>query len=292
MKRKNPHSEPIKGNILSDSLRVTPFSTPENFFITQQGSIEAQLAIEKYNLRADSTAYTVPDFYFNQLEEQVLLKISESKLKDQVAMIDYQVPEGYFETLEHSIQSRIIEDKLKDSVSETGFNTPTDYFSDQKDNLQLKIAEHTLKSKVAEEGFAIPQDYFASLTDTIKKAARHVDKDKPQEATIIPFSERKNWLNYVSAAAVVFIIGIGSYFAVQKESTSPTATESSLQAMNTPVNLRDVSNEEILDYLAQVSEGEDLIQLTKFIDEETSSQNKIDKRIDDEDIKEYLNYML
>lgn len=292
MKRKNTHSEPIKGNILSDSLRVTPFSTPENFFISQQRSIETQLAIEKYNLRADSTAYTVPDFYFNQLEEQVLLKISESKLKDQVDMLDYQVPKGYFETLEHSIQSRIIEDKLKDTVSETGFNVPTGYFSDQKDNLQIKIAEYNLKSKVAEEGFVVPENYFASLTDTIKKAAKQVNDDKSEEATIISFSERKKWFSYVSTAAVVFIIGIGSYFAVQKESTEPTSPETSLQASNTNVNLRDVSNEEIVNYLAQVYEGEDLIQLTKFINEETSSQRKIDKRIDDEDIKDYLNYML
>ncbi|WP_164108796.1 MULTISPECIES: hypothetical protein [Sphingobacterium] len=260
MKEKDTHNEPIGRNKLPDSLRVTPFSTPENFFGVQQQSIVAQLTIEKCKLNADSTTYPVPDHYFDQLEEQILSKVSESKLKNQTATLDYQVPDGYFETLEHSIQSRLAENKLQDAVSDTGFN--------------------------------VPQDYFESLTDTIKKATKQLDNENPENTTIISFSERKKWFSYASTAAVVFLIGIGSYFAVQKDATAPAITEPDLQANSAKVNLHDVSNEEILDYLAQVSEGEDLIHLTKFVENETSSQNKIDKRIDDEDIKEYLNYML
>lgn len=293
MNEKDTHNEPRRENIFSDSLRATPFSIPKNFFEAQEEMIQARLTLEKQGQSPESASYSVPKGYFDQLEEQILTGISESKLKEQAAILDYKVSEEYFETLETSIQTRIAELKLKESVSEEGFYVPQAYFVQQEEALHAIVSEENLKSKVAEDGFSTPSGYFDGLASNIQSAIS-VDQRKKsnqtEETIIVPISKKSNWLSYASAAAVVFIIGVGSYFALHQGPKSTTISVA--QSSSLKVNLSDVSNDEIVDYLAQVSEGDELIHLTRMLEQETSSPNQIDKAIGDEDIKEYLNYML
>lgn len=283
MNKKDTHNEQTREFLISDSLRVSPFSIPENFFSIQEKSIHAQVRIENLVRSTETTNYTVPEHYFDQLEEQILLKIAESKLKDKIPTLDYEVSDGYFDGLTQSIQAKLVEQKLKESVSETGFDIPSDYFTDQKNALIAKISEGSLKSKVAEDGFIVPTHYFENLANSIQSAVL-----APEQTIIVPIAKKSNWFSYAAAAAVVFIIGIGSYFALQQQ-TEPT---SFADVRSVKDNLRAVSDDEIVDYLAQISEGDELIHLTKMVEEETSTKDQIDKNLDEEEIKEYLNYML
>lgn len=292
MNKKDTHNEPARENTFSDSMRVNPFSIPDNFFNVQEKSIIAQLSIEKVEQPTASASYTVPKGYFDVQEKQILTKIFESKLKDQTPTIAYEVPDGYFDSLVESIQSRIFEQDLKAAIPKDGFNIPSAYFEDQSYTIQAKITADKLKSKVAKEGFVVPENYFDTLSAAVLNSIGTNDGDN-EEATIVQMSNRRTWFSYASAAAVVFIIGIGSYFALQQQTdTSSNVALSADMGSNPKVDLGDISNDEIVDYLAQVSEGEELFHLTRMLEQETSSQDQINRTIDDEDIKEYLNYML
>lgn len=288
MKERDTYNEPMGENNLPNSLRVTPFSTAEDFFSKQEELIRAEINIKKRLSSSTSIDYSLPEGYFDQLEESIIIKKSESELKEQVAQLMYEVPQDYFTTLQDSIQAKISEIKLKESVMQSGFTVPTDFFVDQEDMLYARKSEDFLKAAIAEDGYSVPEHYFDVLTSKITQTASALAPDN-EGAKVITITRKRRWINYVAAAAGIFLIGFGSYFALKQSPLSDTTSD--LHVVN-KVNLNDVSNEEILEYLAQVSEGEELIHLTKFVDQETITQNHIDKTIDDEDIEEYLNYML
>ncbi|MFD2553429.1 hypothetical protein [Sphingobacterium tabacisoli] len=288
MNQRDTYNEPMEENNLPDALRVTPFSTNEDFFAKQEELIRAEIKIGIQRSSLESSGYTVPEGYFGQLKESIFLKESEQKLKEQVATLSYQVPENYFESLEDSIRIKISEINLKESVVQSGFTVPTDYFATLENRITAQRSEEFLRSKVTTDGYLTPADYFQSLTG---KITSKISADGEDEGVkIIAINRERSLSSYISAAAVLFLIGFGSYFAL-KQTPSSDATPN-LQTSTSKINVSDVSDEEILEYLAQVSEGEELIHLTKFVEQEKTSQDHIDNSIDDEDIKEYLNYML
>ncbi len=288
MNQRDTYNEPMEENNLPDSLRVTPFSTNEDFFAKQEELIRAQIKIGMQSSSLESSGYTVPEGYFGQLEESIFLKESERKLKEQAADLSYQVPENYFENLADSIRVKISEINLKESVVQSGFAVPADYFATLENRITVQGSEEFLKSKVTTDGYSTPADYFQSLAGKITSKTSANGEDEGVKT--IAINRERSWYSYISAAAVLFLIGFGSYFAL-KQTPSSDATPN-LQTSTSKINVKDVSDEEILEYLAQVSEGEELIHLTKFVEQEKTNQGPIDNSIDDEDIKEYLNYML
>ncbi|ERJ60786.1 hypothetical protein [Sphingobacterium paucimobilis] len=290
MRERDIYNEPMEDNNLPDSLRVTPFSTPNDFFIKQKESILTEISVFQSRTLPASDGYSLPKDYFEQLEESILIKKSEIRIKEQ-ATFSADVPQGYFENLEHSILAQISEIKLKETIIDDGFAIPTDYFSSLEKDIATKRSEEALKSKVPSDGYSIPTDYFNALSDKINSTSSLYRNDNGTKAKTIAINKGRNWINYISAAALLFLIGFGSYFTLKQASLSNSIPR--LQTNSTQINLGEVSDEEILEYLAQVSEGEELMHLTKFIEQEdTANQNHIDNTIADEDIKEYLNYML
>lgn len=318
MKEKDTYKdENIREDNLPKTLRVTPFSIPENFFGDQQVSILSQINIQV----SDAIEHVVPEWYFESLEDRILSKISSENLKNQVSEPGFIAPDTYFETLENSIFAKISEGKLQDKVAEAGYTIPTDFFSNQENEITIRIAESNLKVNAKDTGYSVPEQYFENayediivetitmqwkkniigdgfnvpdhyfdaLTADINRATIAYEDNK-HTPRVIPLPKSKDWLNYISAAAVLLIISIGSYFALQEKNVNQAVNIA--KTNTTKVDLHDVSDDEILNYLAQVSEDEELIHLTKFVDKEEIDHKHIDKTIDDEDIKEYLNYML
>lgn len=311
MKERDTYNEAMEGNGLPDSLRVTPFSIPDDFFSKQQERIRAKM-----------NYYSAPEGDFEQLEEPAWIRQAGNTFREHAAELTYHVPEGYFEMLQDSIQAKISESKLRESITQDGFITPADYFNNQEAIFQVRKIEDNLKSKIPGDGYSTPENYFGTLTDSIQSeiltgrwkqttksegflvpdnyfqdlflavtdatTVRGSDKTEPKVITI---SKHKSWLSYASAAAVALVIGFGSYFALRDTSLSSGTAAVALTGTS-KIDLHDVSDEEILEYLAQVSDGEELIHLTKYMEPEKTSQTHIDNTIKDEDIKEYLNYML
>lgn len=288
MNQRDTYNERMEENNLPDSLRVTPFSTNEDFFAKQEERIRAEIRIGIHIPKLESNGYTVPEGYFEQLKESIFLKESERRLKEQASDLSYQVPQNYFESLADSIRIKTSEINLKKSVVQSGFTVPSDYFSTLENRIILQRSEEFLRKNIPTDGYSTPTGYFQSLSGTIiSKTSAH---GKNEGLKTIAIDRERSWFSYISAAAVLFLIGFGSYFALKQTPSSDASPNLLTNTSN--INLNDVGDEEILGYLAQISEGEELIHLTNFIEKEKTGQDHLDNSIDDEDIKEYLNYML
>lgn len=319
MKEKDTYNEDLGNLNLPDSLRVTPFAVPDNFFDLQHQEIANQVKIDTIFNTAEANQYNVPQNYFENLEQSILAKISEAKLKDQIADSGFEVPNGYFQSLSDQISTKIVEEDFKGKITSTGFSTDENYFERLENQIFAKIAESNLKEQVTEDGFEVPAAYFEeleentfasiqvdSLKETITEPGFTVPADyeskltasiqariaeeftiKPTETPVVHLPKRKSWVAYGSAAAVALFVGIGSYFAINSADTTQATTFD-----NQVVNLDGISDEDIVDYLAQVSDGQDLLHLSSIIEEKSGEEIHIQSDLDEEDIEEYLNYML
>lgn len=323
MKENYTHNEELGGKNLPDSLRVNPFLTPTHFFEEQENQILNQIhlhsLIRPYNDSQDNIATTqsVPNGYFETLTHTIFAKIAEQDLKDKVTDTGFSSPDQYFENLTAAIESRVAEEDIKSLVPELDFEVPDDYFESAENQILAKISENSLRDTIGQDaGFTTPHDYFEKSLDeieakiTTEKWLIEIGKDhftvpvgyfdqlnerilsktnstSSQQGQIITLPKRTSWKKY-AVAAVALIIGTGAYFGFQ-ETNSEQQTQ---QFASTEVNLENISDEEILNYLVQVSEGQDLIQLTKFASDTKEDNVQLDSDIDNKEIEEYLNYML
>ena len=325
MKENNTYNEELGGKNLPDSLRVNPFFVPKNFFEEQEERILDQIRLERLvgNLNvSDSTNATtspnIPEEYFETLTDNIFAKIAEQDLKDKVSEAGFSVPNLYFDHLDESIKARIAEENLKSRVPEIHFEVQENYFSTSEDQILAKLSESKLRDQVGtESGFAVPELYFeeaqAEIEGKILTEKLHTEIDKnsftvptgyfdnlsaeilakttdttKQETTIITLPSRTNWRKYSAAAAIALIVGVGSYFGFQTNNSNSSTT----LLASTEVNLDNVSDEEIISYLAQVSDGADLIHLTEYTSDSNEENIQLDSDIENKEIEEYLNYML
>ena len=234
--------------------------------------------------------FGVPEGYFNHLENNILAKIAEQKLKQQVSDTGFAVPPDYFAQLEEHIQGRLFEQKLKDSISADSYQVPQGYFEELTDRIKASVALEQLMTPTKEEGFEVPTGYFESLSSRIMdKVADSSPVDTIEKSTtpVIQMSSKRNWVRYASAAAIAMFVGIGSYWYMD-QSTSTTPQADPAQA-----SLQEISNEEIVRYLAQVADGEELIELATYVDNEAAESDfEINTKVNDKEIEEYLKYML
>ncbi len=213
-------------------------------------------------------------------EENTYNEQGGSNLPDYLRVNPFGIPEGYFGTLENSILGKVAEQKLKDSVSDTGFGVPEGYFEDGASTILSRIAEQKLKDKVTADGYEVPTGYFESLSDRI------IHKVTAQP-TVLRLPKR-SWIRYTAAAAVAIFLGISSYWYIDSGNTNLN------EGQNTQASLGEISNDEIVNYLAQVTDGVELIELATYLNNEetTESSFEIDQQLNDKEIEEYLNYML
>lgn len=319
MKENNTYNNELGGKNLPDSLRVNPFLIPTNFFEEQESRIISQIRMEKLIGEVNETDEqnaTLPSRYFENLTDSIFAKIAEQNLKDKILEDGFAVPNQYFDQLAQNTETNILEEKLKSNVPMLEFRVPENYFSTAEEQIFAKLAESKLRSQIGEEaGFTVPDQYFEQMQTGIEAhiltekwgaeigkeqftvpegyfdelsaniLAKTTNKTK-QETTIINLPKRMNWKKYSAAAAIVLLAGVGSYFGFQNNNPS------SNQLAKTEINLENVSDEEIISYLAQISEGEDLIQLAEFASDNNEENALLDPDIESKEIEEYLNYML
>jgi hypothetical protein len=276
MKENNTYHEGMETNNLPDSLRVNPFVVPKNYFNGLNEAITSQIKLESSHKKD----LAVPLGYFEKLQENILIKIAEEKLRDQIQTDGFGHPDDYFSSLQNDILLKVSENKLKSIVTQDGFQTPSLYFSEFNDQISAKIITENLKHVVPTDGFEAPNSYFETLTTTITKTI-HVESasDLPTEDNIRFIKKKISWSKYAIAASLIGILGIGSYFVIQS---------SSLQQEQK--NLSHVSDQEIINYLAQTGNGDDLLYVAKYIDEKDIVGTN--GKIKDEDIEDYLKYTL
>ncbi len=288
MEEKNTHINDLGGIIPPHSLGVNPFEVPSNFFEKQKEEILNQIQLEKSNVFDSFSSNSVPDNYFQSLENNILNRINEIKLKEQVNSEGdgFAVPVDYFSDLSHRIQDRVNEENLESIATTDGFAVPDVYFTSLESAIQSKIAEQNIRDYADQDGFVAPTSYFEDLENKILLRVKQIDEPAKVDTPVVSLSKwRTNWSKY-SAAAVILLIGIGTYLSFSDNPSEQVE-------IATTVDLQKISDAELVNYLAQESNSQELIQLTQLIDAKPSELiEQLESDINDEDIEEYLNYML
>jgi hypothetical protein len=274
MKENNTYHEGMEANNLPDSLRVNPFDVPKDYFKDLNESLIAQVKLES----SPKEIRDVPVGYFEKLQQNILGKVAEEKLKDQIKTDGFSHPDDYFSSLQNNILLKVTEDNLKSKVTQDGFETPSLYFNEFNEQIAAKIITDNLKQVVITDGFEAPNKYFESLTAKITKSIHAgLPSDLPAEVPIHSIQRKIPWNKYAVAASLVAILGIGSYFGFQNSTQEQK-------------NLTHVSDQEIINYLAQTGNSDDLLYVAKYIDDEDIVGTN--GKIKDKDIEDYLKYTL
>lgn len=101
-----------------------------------------------------------------------------------------------------------------------GFSTPKDYFNTFEDRLFGKLeAEAAIPKK---EGFKVPDAYFDGLEDRL---ADKLFAPSMEETKVIPLSNRKTYLKYISYAAAACILFFGIITTINFGGEGITDTE-------------------------------------------------------------------
>jgi len=323
MKEKETYDDGIGDKFLSKSLRTTPFVVPTDFFAEQEEKIKSQIQLDKNIPSFSYSTAEVPENYFDNLEGNILNRIKEQKLKDIVKTDGYTVPENYFDQLPDSIPVHAFELELKSTITTDGFDVPKDYFSTLAESITSANEIDNLKARISADGFTVPSSYFEDLehaiyahiaidnlpknvntdgftvpVDYFENAEKHIIKliqpdnveTRKENTPVVSLSKRRiSWSKFAAAAAILlFAIGGLISFFTADEAYNPVQRKQLISA----IDIEGVSDQELVDYLSQVSDDTDLMQLSEIVEDNAQEQLQSSEEIKTEDIEDYLNYML
>lgn len=193
--------------------------------------------------------FTVPDGYFNELNERIVSGIRLNDLK-QNSQQEFTVPENYFNELNGHIMSRInIEEALNQP---TGFTTPDNYFEDLTTQIQSRIkVEEALAGSA--EGMTVPEGYFDRLNKSVLN--KTVNQDMVKRKTVVRRMFNSPIFKYATAACFLAIVGGGVFFnsssdPVKKHRTSYLHQE-----------LSNLSEEDLQNYLRLYADGNEALHI-------------------------------
>lgn len=197
--------------------------------------------------------FTVPDSYFNELNERIVSGIRLKDLK-QNAQQEFTVPENYFTELSGNIISRInIEQALNQP---TGFTTPNNYFESLTAQIQSRVrVEEALKG--AEETMTVPDGYFERLNKNILN--KTVNQDMVKRKTVVRRMFNSPIFKYATAACFLAIVGGGVFFS----STNPVKAHRTSYLHQELLN---VSDQEMQSYLKLYADGNEALHIIKAND--------------------------
>ena len=270
MKENKTYHEGTGGLNLPESCCVNPFTVPSSYFETLTDNISFHIQMDKWKGETNG-GFTTPEGYF-EVSQNLLL--TQSKLNALKGNSNFEVPKDYFSHLEGQIMSQV---KLVSLPKEEVFDIPKGYFEHLQERVESRIFEERLKDLSPTTGFQIPEGYFDNLTQEISAKTTSATGSRPVRQLSI-----QRWIQYAAAACVAFVLGLGSYNAiVEQPDTIHVATAS----------LTSIPEDEIINYLAFSSDSEDIIYYMEYLYQPGDSEG-IGVQVEEEDIEDYLNYML
>jgi len=181
--------------------------------------------------------FTVPEGYFDSLDEQILSKIKLEEMRNSMPETGFAVPENYFEDLAGNIQSRITVEEALDKEA-AGFTVPDGYFDNLEQQIKSRLfVEEALDAQPA--GFDVPEGYFADLTNNI------LDKTTLQRAErrgIVRQMFSTAAFKYATAACLALAIGGTLYLNQAGNSPDATHKNSFLHKSLSAIPVGDIQN--------------------------------------------------
>ncbi len=278
MKENNTYHDGMEGLNLPESLRVTPFVTPDNYFEALSINLIARTSLEG-KIPPEEIPFSVPNDYFSQLTDRIQ---SQAKITTYTDNTDaWETPTGYFENLADQIQTRIRVETIADQ--ENDFSVPMGYFEQLSERIEARQFEDKLRTTISTDGFVAPDQYFSKLTAGITAKITQEDAAvvPTRGTTVVRKINIQSWVQYAAAACVATILGLTSYNAVV-DHNAVDATQSHLAA---------VPDEEIINYLASSNTSDDMLYIMEYI-VEPAKEEAVCSEVKDNDIEDYLNYML
>lgn len=180
-----------------------PFTVPEGYFDSLDERVLAKIKLEELKKSIPESGFSVPENYFEDLTTHIQARINIEEALDKEAT-GFAVPEGYFDELANNIQSRITIEEALDKES-TGFAVPDGYFDNLTEQIQSRIfVEEALNEQP--ESFTVPHNYFDHLAENILDKTTRQVKEKSRGA-IIRQLFMSGAFKYATAACLVLVIG-------------------------------------------------------------------------------------
>lgn len=287
MKELNTYHEHPETPRFPDSLRVNPFTVPENYFREASSVLMSTLAIEKTK---STNPFSVPDRYFETLSQQLK---AQAMLPQPSRENGMEVPDDYFSELTSDIRMRLSEARLKETVHDTGFTVPQHYFQQAEEQLARQISLERRSTSLSHDAFIVQPGYFDQLSSQILGRVREESNAsaQTQEApeTVRPIGTAYWRMPRIFAAAsIAAILFIGAFFGLNRQ--MPGRETDSMAAMPPNISLEHIPDDEIVHYLAMDNGGLDY--LVEYITTDAATGEPSITEVADQDLEEYIKLML
>lgn len=244
----------------------------------------------------------------------------------------YEVTEGYFSQLSDKIMSAVhssneSEDYLNSTFGKPNvFSVENGYFESLAERIHHRI--HTSDEDIEENTefltqaskqmpFTVPENYFETIQIPTADSTKKIDfqpvtqgEESKKSAIQKNFFKSMRWSSSIAASVVLLILGWGAFIMLNNtENSSNTlfskSTANSVNLENTDENsrsiqyamheLENVSNEDILEYLDENIESEDVFYIMDFyaksgkkINSEYETSDDILNNVSKEALESYL----
>ena len=160
-----------------------PFTVPDGYFDELEQQIVSYIKLDELKTGSPSNGFAVPENYFDKLSNNINARIAIEEAADKETT-GFTVPEGYFDELSQNIQSRVaVEEAL--NKSEDAFTVPQGYFDELSQNIQSRIAVEEALDK-SEDAFSVPKGYFEELSQNIQSRIAVEEALIQEEAFAVP----------------------------------------------------------------------------------------------------------
>ncbi|HEU0226519.1 MAG TPA: hypothetical protein VFQ86_02180 [Arachidicoccus soli] len=186
------------------------------------------------SINKNAELYKVPEGYFNELAEQVVEKLRSEAFSNAKG---YVVPEGYFNSFAENILQKVKTVSSQNTVEE-----------------ELETIAPLLNTISKRNVYSIAKDYFEQLPSLLIEQ-QQFEKETPK---VIPLSTKKyTWQKWAAAAVIAGAVLSGGLYLenyknenLHNSSSKQYASAVSQENMNLEENLSNLSEDEIISYLA------------------------------------------
>jgi hypothetical protein len=160
-----------------------PFTVPNGYFDELEQQIVSYIKLDELKNGSPSNGFAVPENYFDELSNNINARIAIEEAADKEAT-GFTVPKGYFDELSQNIQSRITVGEALDK-SEDAFTVPQGYFDELSQNIQSRITVEEALDKW-EDAFSVPKGYFEELSKNIQSRIAVEEALNQEESFAVP----------------------------------------------------------------------------------------------------------
>lgn len=224
-------------------------------------------------INKDVALYKVPEGYFNELAEQVLEKVQSEAFSNANT---YVVPEGYFDLFAENILQKVKTVSPQNEIAE-----------------ELETIAPLLNTISKRNVYSIAKNYFEQLPSSLLTEKQPFERETTK---VIPLSTKRNTWRKLAVAAVIAgaVLSGGLYLENNKNenlhnpSSKQYASAVSQDNMNLEENLSNLSEDEIISYLAVPNPDISMNDSASLIIATSENTQKAISSMTNEELENYL----